>query len=211
MSFREYVEHGWKLCSIREREKRPRGDGWNKSENAIANPVLAGHLINAGLLHLFSGTCAIDIDNYDLARHWFKQRGIDLDAIFNAPEAVQIVSGDARRGKLIFALPEPLNTKMIKNEDHSITIIEFRCGATTGNSMQDVLPPSTNPRTGKQYQWKYNGPDGNWKQLPLLPESLHALWKSLIRPVVERSPAELLPTAPVEELRRRFCRSATRT
>jgi hypothetical protein len=29
MSFREYVEHGWVLCPIREGEKRPRGAGWN--------------------------------------------------------------------------------------------------------------------------------------------------------------------------------------
>src|SRR5688572_17987147 len=100
MSFKEYAEYGWVLCSIKQGEKAPRGYGWNKRENGITDPVRAEHLIGAGLMHAFSGTCAIDIDNVDLARVWFRERGVDLDALMRADDAVQIVRGDATRGKL---------------------------------------------------------------------------------------------------------------
>lgn len=194
--FREYVEHGWKLCFIKDGEKAPRGKGWNKLENAIMDPVRAGHLTNGGLLHAFSGTCAIDIDNYDHARHWLAQHGIDLDALYNAPDAVRIVSGDATRGKLIYALPAPMPTKQVHTEDRVSMILEFRCGASTGNSAQDVLPPSTNPRTKKQYEWR-----GDWRQLPELPTPLLELWRSLVNPLTPAGTAPVPASAEMDELR----------
>jgi hypothetical protein len=200
MSFKEYAEYGWVLCSIREGEKRPRGDGWNKRENGITDPDRAQHLIGAGLCHAFSRTCAIDIDNVDLARVWFRERDIDLDALMKADDAVQIVRGDASHGKLLYALPEPLPTKQIKDESKSIMIFEFRCGATTGNSAQDVLPPTVHP-SGKRYEWRFNNEMGDWRSLPVLPKALHDIWLSMISPKVERKAAALIPTMPVTELR----------
>jgi hypothetical protein len=123
MSLKEYAEYGWVLCSIREGEKRPRGDGWNKRENGITEPERAQHLIGAGLCHAFSGTCAIDIDNVDLARVWFRERGIDLDALMKADDAVQIVRGDASHGKLLYALPEPLPWQIgMSRGDHALRV-----------------------------------------------------------------------------------------
>ena len=66
--FKDYAAHGWVLCSINQGEKRPRGEAWNKQENGITDPEQAQHLAGAGLCHAWSGTCAIDIDNVDLAR-----------------------------------------------------------------------------------------------------------------------------------------------
>jgi hypothetical protein len=198
MSFREYAEHGWALCSIKEREKRPRDSRWNERANAITDPGQAQHLIGAGLCHAFSGTCAIDIDHMDLARIWFRERGIDMDALFKAPDAVQIVRGDASRGKLIYALPEPLPTKQIKNDDKSLMLLEFRCGATTGNTQQDVLPPTVHP-SGKQYAW---AGAGDWRKLPVLPKEVHDLWLSLLAPTPVRPKIEPQPTARVEDLRK---------
>ncbi len=180
MSFREYVEHGWVLCSIREGEKRPRGDGWNKRENGITSPERADMLIGGGLLHAFSGTCALDIDNVELTRIWLKAHNIDLDGLMNADEAVQIVRGDNTRGKLIYKLPEPLPTKQIKSEDKTQMLFELRCGATTGNSAQDVLPPTIHP-SGQAYAWKYNNELADWRNPPLLPKELHELWLSMVR------------------------------
>lgn len=196
--FRDYAEHGWLLCPIKEGFKRPTGIGWNKRENAITDPARAQHLFNAGLLHGFSGTCAIDIDNMDMSHAWLAARDVDLSALLRAPDAVQIVSGDASRGKLIYALPEPLPTKQIKNDDKSIILFELRCSSATGNSAQDVLPPSTNPRTGKRYEWR-----GDWRKLPPIPDTLHALWLELCGPVSSDRSAHLAPpSAANEELRR---------
>jgi putative DNA primase/helicase len=190
MSFKDYVEAGWVLCSIHEGQKRPRGDGWNKRENGITSPAIAQHLVGAGLCHAYSGTCAIDIDNVDLTRVWMRERGIDLDALMKADDAVQIVRGDNSRGKLIYKLPEPLPTKQIKQDD--IMLLEFRCGATTGNSAQDVLPPTIHPR-GQAYAWKYNNDLADWRAAPPLPEALHKLWLSMVR-VEPRLPSTAVQT-----------------
>lgn len=197
MSFDAYIRHGWLLCPIREGDKAPRGTGWNRRENAITTTQRAANLTGAGLLHAFSGTCAIDVDQMDMAAAWLGQRGINLPALFAAPDAVQIVSGDKTRGKLLYALPEPLPTRQIKNDDKSLMLFELRCGATTGNSAQDVLPPTRNPRTGQLYQWKL-GPAADWKRLPPLPEPLHALWLSMVNP--EPRSVSQVSTAGLEEL-----------
>jgi hypothetical protein len=201
--FKQYARHGWALCQIYAGEKKPRGEKWNTRENAITDPEHASGLVGAGLQHAFSGTCAIDVDHYDMARHWLKQRGIDLDALFAADDAVQITRGDNTRGKLLYRLPEPLcsqvyenpavlPTKQIKEkldpaEEKPVMILEFRCGATTGNSAQDVLPPTVHP-SGQPYAWKYNDPLVSWEQLPLLPTAVLTLWQSMVRTPPKESP-----------------------
>ncbi|MGW8370126.1 MAG: AAA family ATPase, partial [Gammaproteobacteria bacterium] len=128
----------------------------------------------AGLCHAYSGTCAIDIDNFEHARIWFATRGIDLDALFADPEAVRIQSPKDNRGKLIYALPQPMQTRQIK-EDGKV-ILEFRCATRAGATMQDVLPPSPYP-DGGHYQWV-----GDWQSLPPLPDELALLWGALAAP-----------------------------
>ena len=193
MSFNQYVEHGWMLCPIRDGEKAPRGYKWNVRENGVTSPQVAANLSGAGLMHAFSGTCAIDIDDMDLARAWLRERGIDLDALFAADDAVQIVRGDKSRGKLIYALPVALPTKQIKNDDKTSMVLEFRCGATTGNSAQDVLPPTVHP-SGARYEWKFNNDLTDWRTLPALPKPLHDLWLSMVR-VEPALPSETVQTA----------------
>lgn len=205
MTFDEYVKHGWKLCYIQSGFKRPTDTAWNRLDRAITNPEHAANLQNAGLQHAFSGTCAIDLDNVDLARFWFRDRGIDLDALMAS--GVRIHSGDVKRGKLIFALPaetpdltehaKKWPSKFIKNEDGSVNIIELRCGATTGNSSQDVLPPSTNPRTQQRYEWI-----GDWRNLPPLPEVIRQEWQKLVAPIERPTRDQLAPSAELDELRK---------
>lgn len=168
--FIDYVKHGWKLCRIEPGTKGPRYNGWNDPRNAVSAPAAAEKLAGAGLCHSYSGTCAIDVDRYDDAQKFLQEHGIDLNVLFSAPDAVQISSGRKNRGKLIYKLDAPLFT--IKPANGAL---EFRSQARTGNTVQDVLPPTVHPDTGQPYKWV-----GDWKQLPTLPESLKKLWLLLL-------------------------------
>lgn len=184
MSFGEYINAGWYVCAIQQGQRSPTSKGWNQRGSAIADPAIADVLSSAGLLHRWSGTCAIDIDDLARARLWLSAKGIDIDALWNAPDAVRIVRGDPNRGKLIYRLDEPLATKRITqptglikdNKPEIKTILEFRCADRNGGSHQDVLPPSLHP-SGQPYAWDYAEPAiGDWRDLPRIPEALRDLW-----------------------------------
>jgi hypothetical protein len=174
--FRKYIEHGWKLIPILPGHKGPKGAAardWNKIEKAVTNPAHRMH--SAGLAHAYSGTCAIDVDDYPKARDWLMQRGVDLDVLFLDPRSVQIHSGKANHGKLLYALDTPLASKQIKDDGKAV--IDFRCATAAGRTVQDVLPPSMHPDTGRPYAWVYgNDLIGDWHDLPPLDEQLKNIW-----------------------------------
>ena len=170
--FAEYVAHGWRLCAIAPGKKSPDYDNWQR--NPIPADAAEG-LDGAGLLHALSGTCAIDIDDMDKARPWLAERGIDLDALLSAPEAVGISSGRPGRAKLLYRLAKPLRTLKPKGSG-----LELRCATASGTSAQDVLPPSVHPDTKKPYAWSYGEPLlGDWRALPGIPVALLSLWRDL--------------------------------
>ena len=173
--FVEYVEAGWALAAIEPGTKGPRTKGWNTREQAITDAGTAGRMAGAGLLHAYSGTCALDVDDYEGAKGWLGKRGIDLDALLLAEDAVQIRSGAVNRGKLLYTVAEPLRSTQVKDAAGKV-LFELRCGASGGLSVQDVLPPSVHP-SGKPYTW---GGAGRWDDLPPLPEALHRLWNELL-------------------------------
>jgi hypothetical protein len=186
-SFREYVEHGWKLCSIQPGTKGPKTDGWQKEERAVTNVMAAAGLPGAGLCHAWSGTCALDVDEIDLASEFLKQRGVDLYELLNARDAVQIFSGKEGRAKLLYRLPEPLASlklapykapgKTNPNKEETYHAFELRCANKGGLTVQDVLPPTIHPETGNPYRWVYGDRLlGHWSRLPEIPEALHKLW-----------------------------------
>jgi len=160
--FAEYIQHGWKICRVEPGTKGPRQTGWNLRENAVSD---ASNLQGAGLMHAYSGTCALDIDRMDDAAAFLQQHGINLADLLADPAAVQIVSGQPNRGKLIYAMPTPLPSKSF-----AAGAFELRCGTSTGRTAQDVLPPSVHP-LGSIYQWK-----GDWRVLPRIPEPLLRFW-----------------------------------
>jgi hypothetical protein len=90
-------------------------------------------------------------------------------ALITADDAVQIDSGRANRAKLVYRTPEPLLT--FKHANDGVMVVEFRCSDSNGNSVQDVLPPSIHPDTGKPYKWI-----GNWRKFPFLPDELLSFW-----------------------------------
>ncbi|SFG33441.1 phage/plasmid primase, P4 family, C-terminal domain-containing protein [Novosphingobium sp. CF614] len=174
----EYVRHSLAVCAIPLGRKGPTAIGWNLLENAITCPTAAATLTgNVGLLHAWSGTMALDVDDWGAASEWLLARGVNLAQLFTASDRVEIASGRAGRAKLLFRLPAglhtPVQTLQVKGGDSGMTL-EFRCADASGNSMQDVLPPSIHPDTGKPYQW---GGSGDWRNLPVIPEVLLQVWQ----------------------------------
>lgn len=167
---------GWYLVAIPAGTKGPTTFGWQKPERCLSGPdqaeayFAANPTHNMGLLHSASGTCAIDIDHMAHTRLIFEAFGIDFDALMaSAPRIV----GRSDRGKLLFAAPPGLVTHKISwptEADPRKTEVVFELRAGT---VQDVLPPSVHPDTGRPYTWA--GPsvfDG----LPPLPASILTLW-----------------------------------
>lgn len=193
----EYVRHGFALCAIPHGLKRPMETGWNLFENAITGASVAAMLTgNVGLLHAWSGTMALDVDDWGAASEWLLARGVNMGQLFAACDGVEIISGRVGRGKLLFRLPAsldaPAETLQIKG-DNGEMILEFRCADKGGNSVQDVLPPSIHPDTGMPYQW---GGSGDWRRLPMIPDALFQIWQSgLAKRATSSTPAapSLLP------------------
>jgi hypothetical protein len=172
----EYLGYGWQLTELRPGTKAPRDNGWQKGL------PFNDSALSAGLVHQLSGTAAFDVDQYDKAKAWLAERGVDLDALFADPAAVRIESGRSNRGKLLYALSEPLPSKKIT--DAKQDVLNFRCiGA------QDVLPPSIHPDTGKPYAW---GGADLLLGLPPFPAALEAVWRAQL------APASAPPPVPVE-------------
>src|SRR5487761_1412170 len=186
--FSAYARHGWILCAIEPGSKGPKTSAWNRRENGITDPTEAGRLCGAGLCHAWSGTCAIDVDDYPVALEWLARQGGDLDAPLEDPRSVQIVSGRINRAKLLYRLPTPLPSLNLAPHERlsektgkmaTFHALELRCGTREGLSVQDVVPCSIHPETGKPYTWAYGDETfGHWSNLPELPSALLALWQA---------------------------------
>ena len=168
---------GWYLVTIPAGSKGPTRFGWQQPERALSDPQAAQQYYeqnpthNVGLLHGASGTCAIDIDNVEHTKIIFDELGIDFSLLMNS--APQIV-GRENRGKLLFKAPPDLITHKIswptKDDPRKTEVVfELRAGA-----VQDVLPPSIHPDTGRPYEWAGKS---IWDGLPELPNQLLTLWK----------------------------------
>lgn len=185
------MEHGWQLCAIPPGSKGPIGKaalGWQKKERAITDPNMGPALAGAGLLHRWSGTCALDIDKFDVAEKWLAERGVDLTELLTARDCVQISSGREGRYKLLYLLPEPLASKKLApykalspntGKEQTYHGFELRCANADGESVQDVLPPTIHPQTGRPYEWAFGDElCGDWRALPQIPQPLVELWRS---------------------------------
>lgn len=175
--FSKYIAAGFSLVPIPAGSKNPNHTGWNDQNNCISNIFDINRVTeNVGLAHAYSTpiTCTIDIDHMELAKEWLEERGVDLTELLDHPDAVLILSGRENRSKLLYRLPEslgPLATKQIKHDQD--TVLEFRCAAKNGKTVQDVLPPSIHPETGRPYEW---GGKGNYSNLPTLPPQIVEIW-----------------------------------
>lgn len=176
-AFADYARHGFALVPTPHGKKGPSSRGWNRRDRAIIDAEQAGRLTgNVGLAHAYCSptpTAALDIDDIDGARAWLGERDVDLDQLLAAGDAVQIKSGKPGRAKLLCRLPQgPLPSIAVKDEDGRV-LLEFRCASRGGLTVQDLLPPSIHPETGRPYRW---GGKGDWRALPVIPPELLAVW-----------------------------------
>ena len=203
-----YQKHlGFALCEIPAGGKGPRTPNWGN------NPIPYGGYpttVGIGLIHGRSGTCAIDIDDLYHASDWLASHDIDIQALLDADDAVQIVTGRLNRAKLVYRLPAgctPLASFKLKTPGGT-DMIDFRCvSADGGCNVQDVLPPTIHPETGQKYEW---GGKGSPSNIPDLPASLLQLWRSREVPKWgdgKKTAAKVSSTAPRKRTRPRFPRS----
>jgi putative DNA primase/helicase len=183
ISAAQLLNSGLSLVPIPSGLKGPINSGWNLRQQCISDASQISQLRNGnvGLAHAYctpTPTCAIDIDNFKLAKPWMATHGIDLIPLLTAPDAVVVWSGKRNSLKLIYRLPpgvRPLESKKINGIDGN-SMVEFRCASKSGLTVQDVLPPSIHP-DGHNYQWMGSGDP---LQIPELPPALKLLWRLLI-------------------------------
>ena len=182
----QYVEHGYALVPIPRGEKGPKGKGWNERENVVTEPGHAAAINgNVGIAHLYcspSATAALDIDDFSLASKYLADRGVDLRALLDADDALQVSSGRSNRGKLLYRLPlevGPMETYQISDPETKAMVLEFRCASSNGKTVQDLLPPSIHPETGAEYKWAGKG---DWRHIPMIPKQLLQIWQERAAP-----------------------------
>lgn len=169
----QYAAAGFALVPIPRGSQGPNTPGWNLAENCRLPIDWAG---NIGLAHAYSGTCSLDLDRLDDATKYLQEHGIDVAELLSASDAVRIDSGRENRAKLLYRLAEPLPSKKLANG-----AFELRSGTGEGLTVQDVLPPSIHPKTGRPYEWI-----GDWRAIPAIPIKLLEVWLSLCKPRVDR-------------------------
>ena len=172
-----YIRHGWSLVAIPPGTKGPNSKGWNQKANALSSQASLPPGFGIGLAHAYSGTMALDIDDWDRAAFELMLNGINLQALYDAPDAVIVDSGRQGRGKLLYSMPFGLALTSKKIVIDGTTVYELRCGTTNGLTVQDILPPSIHPDTQQPYRWAGKG---HWSRLPQIPMNLLDFWMSLL-------------------------------
>jgi hypothetical protein len=175
---RQYIAAGFALVPISAGSKGPNTKGWNQRANCWSDARdVHQHTGNIGLAHANSNTAALDVDSYTAAVPALSVRGVDLNALLTADDAVQIRSGRPDRAKLLYRLPSGVASLPSVDRTDAGEGFEFRCGTKDGLTVQDVLPPSIHPDTGKPYEW---GGAGDWRDLPELPASVLTAWHAML-------------------------------
>jgi energy-coupling factor transporter ATP-binding protein EcfA2 len=142
-----YTTSGYAITPLWAKSKSPTRKEWQKPAQSITNPAEARDYYEQhpdqgiGLVHVANRTAALDVDDYQLAKKYFAERGLDLDQIL---ASAQFVIQTPKSRKAFFRLP-PGQFQSIKYTEDSKTVFELRCG-----DCHDVLPPSIHP-TGVRY------------------------------------------------------------
>lgn len=177
-----YIRHGWSLVPIPAGTKGPTTRGWNLKQAALGSQSDLPAGFGIGLAHAYSGTMAVDVDVWDRAAFELMLHGINLQELYDAPDAVIVDSGRAGHGKLLYAMPLGLtlpSKKLIDvdTEGKRYNYLDLRCATANGLTVQDVLPPSIHPDTKQPYRWAGRG---HWSRLPVIPVPLLDFWQSML-------------------------------
>ena len=189
-----YLNAGFALVPI-ESGKGPKTSGWNKRERCITTKDRLQHGMGYGLAHAYSGTMALDIDEWASAAQLLMDAGIDLKILTQARDAVMIDSGNPGHAKLIYRMPFGLTlpSKKITTNTKQVAY-ELRCATSTGTTVQDVLPGAAlHPVTLRPYRW---AGQGHYSQLPIIPMPLLSLWQEMVeQDNVKTISTSLVPTS----------------
>lgn len=166
-----YPQH-WRVVQLNGKSPEGFGIDWDCRERTLDPPD--EFISNLGLAHAYSGTCALDLDDLAAATEFWREKGVDIMALLDAPDHVGINSHVPNRAKLLFQLDAPLPSKHCGS-------FELRCAKRNGRTEQDVLPPSIHPDTMRPYDWDI-GLVGDPAQLPPLPEAILEFWKAAVAP-----------------------------
>ena len=183
---------GLSYVPIPASKKGPITPGWNQRESCITEATEAYRLSgNVGLAHAYceTPTCAVDIDDYKETRSYLSKAGIDLKYQLTQRNSAVMWSGRPNSLKAIYRLPKglrPLLSKTIKVNGK--TILEFRCAAAEGKTVQDVIPPSVHP-SGTKYRWL----QGSLEALTEISNELLNIWQELIAADKNKSQAQNRP------------------
>lgn len=170
------------------KKPHPELSGWQArplSDELVGRYVRQG--CGLGAVHGWSGTGTLDLDTRkELAAVALGAVGVDLDALLSAPGPMT-VGNPAKPPKPWYRTPDGYNlTRRVLNwpkqgdPTSRVVVLELRAGA-----VQDVLPPTGHPDTGKPYRW--TDVPRRREDLPLVPGPLLGLWLAwdLLRPRME--------------------------
>lgn len=173
-------EYGFALVRLEHASKKAFEPNWNKEHKSVLDRLTDKD--NIGILHKFSNTIAIDVDDeaaFEKVKELLKEMLPTNDKYFWELDTATSTSGKPNKGgKKFFKLPEGNNYELVKlkwnyySEDeynglvdnnggklpkdaHSKekVVFELRCGAN-----QDALPPSLHPdldENGNHYVYKW--------------------------------------------------------
>jgi Bifunctional DNA primase/polymerase, N-terminal len=179
-----YAELGFALTPIAKGAKFPIGKRWNEprsesipdgyvTDPSIAEKVWSNGLGMGGVLAP-SGMVTLDVDDLETARWALKAVDIDLDCLLSSGDAV-LLNGNPDHRKLVFRAPPgeslPFRKLVWKRGEDIVIPFELRSGP-----VQDVLPPTVHPTTGRPYWWSRAWWEAG-KGLPPLPPDLRRVWE----------------------------------
>ena len=163
---------GWRLCAIPAGTKGPREAGW--PERDVSDHHWLTHPGEGmGAVLGPSGLVSLDLDDLPAARLALAAIGLELDSLL---AGALLVRGNPERLRALFAAPAgDLGRKALAWPPRAaggkpVTIFELRAGP-----VQDCLPPTLHPGTGRPYEWLRSPQDV--AALPGLPETLLELWQ----------------------------------
>jgi putative DNA primase/helicase len=197
-----YASLGFALVPLEPGSKSPRGQGWQRA-GVDASYWRTRPEMGMGLIHGLSGTAALDVDMPEWAAMALGAVGIDLAAL----ESAAAFRLRGKKGeKPVYTLPDgvtltrkPLawphpTEKGPNGKPKLVTLFELRAG-----DVQDVLPPSLHPDTGRPYEWLPGIPLSR-DEVDVLPGPLLELWRNweeAKRAMVAACPwAEVAPASP---------------
>ena len=180
---------GLSLVPLPPRTKRPLAEDWGNQ--VISDPGAAARFYtenpdwNIGVALFHSRLCSFDVDDIEATRQVFEEFGWDLDQLRASYPTIQGSPGGFR---VMFRVPDGIDLPFHKlhwprKDDPRRVSVVWELRASKGQQLQDVLPPSIHPDTGRPYVWLTRPSNGFLEP----PDWLLKLWQNwdALKPQIE--------------------------